>query len=110
MSFEALEISFKALESSFEALKFDFEAGFRRVLLGLTGFLIGLIVISNCRNFFWLSLAMLGLGERKGEKTVWNSGRWWVGVSDVVVVVGGRGGKNEEKMAGGGFDFFCLLG
>jgi hypothetical protein len=30
-----------------------------------------------------------------------------VGVSDVVavVVVGERGGKNEEKMAGGEFDF-----
>jgi hypothetical protein len=47
---------------------------------------------------------MLGLGERKGEKRVWDAGRWWVGVSGVVVVVGGRGGKNEEKMAGGGFD------
>jgi hypothetical protein len=40
---------------------------------------------------------MLGLGERKGEKRVWDDGRWWVGVSGVVVVVGGKGGKNEER-------------
>jgi hypothetical protein len=38
-----------------------------------------------------------------------------VGVSGVVVMVGGKGGKNEEKMADSGFDFFgldffCLLG
>jgi hypothetical protein len=58
---------------------------------------------------------MLGLGERKGEKKAWDAGRWWVGVSGVVVMVGGKGGKNEEKMADSGFDFFgldffCLLG
>ena len=52
---------------------------------------------------------MLCLGQRKGEKKVWDVGRWWVGVSGVVVVVSGRGGKNEEKMAGGGFDFRLIL-
>ena len=45
----------------------------------------------DCINFFLLSLAMLGLGERKGEKKVWDAGRWWVGV------VGGRGGKMKKR-------------
>jgi hypothetical protein len=32
-----------------------------------------------------------------------------VGVSDVVVMVGWKGGKNEEKMAGGEFDFGLIF-
>jgi hypothetical protein len=80
LSSEALETTFEALESIFEALEFDFEAGFCRVSLGLIGFVL-------------LSLAMLGLGERKGEKRVWDAGWWWLGFSGVVVVVGRRGGK-----------------
>jgi hypothetical protein len=47
--------------------------------------------------YFWLSLAMLSLGERKGEKRVWDVGRWWVGVSDVVVMVGWKGGKMKKR-------------
>jgi hypothetical protein len=37
------------------------------------------------------------LGERKGEKRVWDVGRWWVGVSDVVVMVGWKGGKMKKR-------------
>jgi hypothetical protein len=52
---------------------------------------------------------MLGLGERKGEKRVWDASWWWLGFSGVVVVVGRRGGKNEEKMAHGGFYFGLIF-
>jgi hypothetical protein len=42
--------------------------GFRRVSLGLTGFLIGLIVISDCRNFFLVEFGDAGFGRKKRRK------------------------------------------
>jgi hypothetical protein len=51
---------------------------------------------------------MLDLGERKGEKRVWDACRWWVGIFGVVVVVGGRGGKIKKRWSAVGLIFLSF--